>query len=62
MTVQDVINFVSTCGFPIACCIYLMRQNAKQDEYRQKQIDDLKKSIDTQTEAVKELSTYIKGA
>jgi len=57
---QDIINLISTCGFPIACCVFLMLQNAKQDEYHRKQQDELRRSIDNNTDAVRELAELIK--
>lgn len=53
---NDNINLISTCGFPIACCIFLMWQNAKQDDYHRRQQDELRKSIDNNTDAIKELA------
>lgn len=56
---SDIINMISTCGFPIACCIFLMIQNAKQDEYHRRQQDELRKSIDNNTDAIKDLARML---
>lgn len=55
-------NFISTCGFPVACCAYLMYQNAQQEKSRERETEQLRKTVDANTRAVKELTEYIKGA
>jgi hypothetical protein len=37
-----------------------MWQNAKQDDYHRRQQDELRKSIDNNTDAIKELAKLIK--
>lgn len=39
----DFVNAVSSVGFPIACCIFLLWQNAKQDEQRQRELSAMRK-------------------
>ena len=39
----DFVNAVSSVGFPIACCIFLLWQNAKQDEQRQRELASMRK-------------------
>ena len=39
----DFVNAVSSVGFPIACCIFLLWQNAKQDEQRQRELAAMRK-------------------
>lgn len=41
----DFVNAVSSVGFPIACCIFLLWQNAKQDEQRQREMSAMRKVI-----------------
>lgn len=62
MNVNDIMNFISTCGFPVACCVYLMYQNAQQEKSRERETEQLRKTVDANTRAVKELTEYIKGA
>lgn len=57
---QDWINLISTCGFPIACCAFMLYQNAKQDEYNRKQQDELKKAIDNNTRSITELTFLVR--
>ena len=62
MNVNDIKDFISTCGFPIVCCAYLMYQNSKQEKSRERETEQLRKTVDANTRAVKELTEYIKGA
>ena len=55
------IEFIQTCGFPIFCCVYLMIQQSKQDEFNRKQQEEMRKSIDRNTDAMNELRDYIRG-
>lgn len=57
---QDVINLISTCGFPIACCVFMMFQNYKQQDYSQKQIEQLRETVDNNTKSVNELTMLVK--
>lgn len=57
---NEVMQFISQVGFPIACCVFLMYQNAKQDDHFRQQQDELRKSIDNNTDAIKELARMIK--
>lgn len=62
MDMNDIMNFISTCGFPVACCAYLMYQNSQQEKSRERETEQLRKTVDANTRAVKELTEYIKGA
>lgn len=53
-------QIVSTVGFPIACCVYLLWQAAKQDEYNRKQQEELRKTIDNNTRSVKDLASLVR--
>lgn len=52
MTFEAITNFIQSCGFPIACCVYLFYQNNKY----QQSLSDLGKSI----EKMSNLLTVIK--
>lgn len=65
---QELIQAVSTVGFPIACCCFLLWQNSKQDQYNREQQQKLRETIDNNTrsieglqEIVKELAHRMKG-
>ena len=66
--INSVVTGISTVGFPIACCAFLLWQNSKQDEYHkesqeklQKAIDNNSKSIAALQTAITELTHYVKG-
>lgn len=68
MNVNDIITAISTVGFPIACCCFLLWQNSKQDNYNREQMDKLRATIDNNTKSidalhgvVQELAAMIKG-
>ena len=61
-------NLISSVGFPIAICIYLLYQNAKQDEFNRKAQENIEKAIDNNTktinklqDAINKLTNYVKG-
>lgn len=65
---NEIIQAISTVGFPIACCCFLLWQSNKQDEYNRKQQEELRKTIDNNTRSidklgsiVRELAAMIKG-
>lgn len=61
---QDVLNTlfqgIATVGFPAACCVYLLKQNAKQDDARNKELERFRKVLDENTATLKELVLYLK--
>ena len=64
----DFVNAVSSVGFPIACCIFLLWQNAKQDEQRQREIAamrkvmaSMQKTLDENTRVLQTLVTNLTG-
>ena len=65
---NEIIQAVSTVGFPIACCCFLLWQNSKQDNYNREQQEKLRQTIDNNTRSieslhgiVEELARMIKG-
>jgi len=64
----DFVNAVSSVGFPIACCIFLLWQNAKQDEQRQRELAamrkvmaSMQKTLDENTRVLQTLVTNLTG-
>lgn len=58
---NEITQFISTCGFPIACTCFLLWQSFRQDERTAKQYDDLKKTIDGNTRAVTSLQKAVEN-
>lgn len=44
---SDFVDAISRVGFPAACCVYLLWQNYKQDEQRQRELTALRKVVST---------------
>ena len=59
---NEIIQAVSTVGFPIACCCFLLWQNSKQDEYHRQQMEELRKTIEGCTKSNDELREKKKKA
>lgn len=57
----EIIQAVSTVGFPIACCCFLLWQNSKQDTYHREQMEKLRTTIDENTKMIEKLAELIKG-
>lgn len=57
----DIISAVSTVGFPVALCIFLVYRNAKQDTYYRDVIDKLRETVERNTNSITELSQIIKN-
>lgn len=64
----DFVNAVSSVGFPIAYCIFLLWQNAKQDEQRQRELAamrkvmaSMQKTLDENTRVLTQLVSNLKG-
>ena len=58
---NEIIQAVSTVGFPIACCCSLLWQNSKQDTYHREQMEKLRTTIDENTKMIEKLAELIKG-
>jgi hypothetical protein len=59
-TVQTIATAISTVGFPIACCCFLLWQSNKQDEYNRKAQEELRKTIDNNTKSIDKLGSIVR--
>lgn len=55
MDVNTITTIISTVGFPIACCIYLVWNQNKADERHKDEIDKLRSSLDNNTRVISKL-------
>lgn len=55
----ELIQAVSTVGFPIACCCFLLWQNSKQDEYHREEMEKLRDTISENTRIIDKLSKIV---
>lgn len=58
---NEIVQAVSTVGFPIACCCFLLWQNSKQDTYHREQMEKLRQTIEENTKMIEKLAELIKG-
>lgn len=59
MNANDIVTAISTVGFPIACCCFLLWQNSKQDNYNREQQDKLRATIDNNTKSIESLQGVV---
>ena len=57
----ELIQAVSTVGFPIACCCFLLWQNSKQDTYNREQQEKLRETIAANTRSIEQLGKIVEG-
>ena len=55
MDVNTITTIISTVGFPIACCIYLVWNQNRADERHKDEIDKLRVSLDNNTKVINKL-------
>ena len=59
MNANDIVTAISTVGFPIACCCFLLWQNSKQDEYHREEMEKLRDTISENTRIIDKLSKIV---
>lgn len=59
MNFQDLSTAISTVGFPIACCIYLIYSRSKADERYTETINRLKETVDNNTIAMIKIASKL---
>lgn len=52
MPINDILSAISTVGFPIACCVYLIYNNTKMDEKHSEEIEKLRVTVQNNTEVM----------
>ena len=55
MDISAVTTLVSSVGFPIACCIYLIYSNSKASEKHEEEVEQLRVTIENNTIAMVKL-------
>lgn len=61
INMNELTTFISTCGFPIACTIFLLFQSFRNDEAERKQYEELRKTIEGNTRALNALAKTVDG-
>ena len=55
MDMQAVTSLISSVGFPIACCIYLIYSNNKTAEKHAEEVEKLRVTVDNNTKVMLKL-------
>lgn len=59
MNYGEFINLVSSLGFPIVCCFVLWKSNEKNNELHRKEVDELRKAIENNTQVMIQISERV---
>lgn len=57
---DDIIQLISSVGFPIACCCFLLYQSSQQDRYNRDQQERLRSTIEGNTKSIESLQDLVK--
>lgn len=60
MDINVITQIISTVGFPIACCIYLVYNQNKAEERHKEEVDKLRSSLDNNTKVMNKICTILK--
>lgn len=58
--ITAIVQAISTVGFPIACCCFLLYRGSKQDEYHREEMEKLRTTIEENTKTLDRLALLIK--
>lgn len=59
MDISSIASIVSTVGFPIACCIYLIYTNNKTSEKHADEVEKLRQTVENNTKVMVKLCTVL---
>ena len=59
MDMQAITSLISSVGFPIACCIYLIYSNNKTAEKHAEEVEKLRVTVDNNTKVMLKLCTKL---
>lgn len=59
MDVTTISQLIGSLGFPIVACIYMAKLQEKQNEQHSKEVAELRKSVDNNTNAMVKLCTKL---
>ena len=55
MTIGDIISMISSVGFPIVCCLYLIYSNGKNGEKHDAELEKMRTAVDNNTKVMLKL-------
>lgn len=53
--INDMVSIISSVGFPIACCIYLIYVNNKNEEKHAEEVEKLRVTVENNTKVMNKL-------
>lgn len=56
----DWISLISSVGFPIVCCVYLIYNQGKTEERHREEVDKLRTSLDNNTRVMNKILRKLK--
>lgn len=59
MDAQVITQMISTVGFPIVCCIYLIYTQNKMNEKHSEEMDKMRETVENNTKAMIKLCTKL---
>lgn len=59
MDMQAVTSLISSVGFPIACCIYLIYSNNKTAEKHAEEVEKLRQTVENNTKVMLRLCSKL---
>lgn len=55
MSMNDIINLLQNLAFPAFVSVYLLLNQTKNDDFNRKQIEELRKTVDKNTNVIQKL-------
>lgn len=52
MDISSITTLISSVGFPIACCVYLIYSNSKTEEKHQEELEKIRQTVENNTHAM----------
>lgn len=60
MEIQELMQIISNCGFPIAVCLYLIYAGQKRDDKFSASVEQLRQTVENNTNIIQRLYDKIK--
>lgn len=58
---NDIVNAISTVGFPIVVCIIMIYLNEKQDSRHREEVDKMTLALNNNTVAIQQILEHMRG-
>ena len=58
---NEIVQAISTVGFPIVCCIILIYLNEKQDTRHKEEVDKMTEAVNNNTVVIQQILEHLRG-